>query len=173
MTDGGGEWTAVDASYILQTVKYVAYNAMLMCGLVVDCGKDLNKRQAVAVSVISSFVLALLIFLMLLRFAGENFAGVEMPMLFIAKRGSLFSVFCIIVACGIITSLLAAAFPLAEFGEKNIGDRLVAVAGLFICAYVVSLFGFADILNFTLPLTSAAALVFVVALLFKTLKRKK
>lgn len=169
---GGGEWMEFDASYVLQAVKYVAYNAMLMCGLVTVCGKDLNKKQSVAVSVISASVLALLIFFMLSCFSGQNFAGVEMPMLFLAKRGSLFYVFCIVVACGIITSLLAAAFPLAEWAESKVGDRQVSVVGLFICAYIVSLFGFADILDFTLPITSSAAVVFVICLLFKAKKDK-
>jgi len=55
-----------------------------------------------------------------------------------------------------------------------LGDKHISVAGVFICAYVVSLFGFGKILSFTLPLSSLCAVVFVLFTLIKqVLKNQK
>lgn len=158
----GGAAAEVDFSVMFGSAKYVAYNAMLMCGLLTACGKTLDKKQSVWAAFIASAVLAAMILLVLLCFAGKNFIGVEMPLLYLAKQGKVYFLFAAAVFCGIITSLLAAAFPVVEWGEKKLGDRAVAVAAVFVSAYAVSLFGFADILDFTLPITSLAALAFTV-----------
>ena len=155
---------------VLKVVQYCCFNCMLGCAMLLSCGKNLDSRQRLLSAFISSLILSFLVFI-LLSSAGR--AGGDMPVLTVAKNNGCFVVCATVVFVGIFTSLCSCGYTVVSWLQKRLGDKHISVATVFICAYVVSLFGFGKILSFTLPLSSLCAVVFVFFTLIKQVFNKQ
>ena len=131
------------------------------------CAKKLDQKQFIAVSLISSLILALLVFLIL-----SVIDGGDMPMLQVSKDGGFFVPFVLALFCGVTVSLISCSYTVVKWLNNNSGDNVFLVLSVYICAYVVSLFGFGKILAVVLPVCSVFALLFVFFGVIKLLKNK-
>jgi len=162
------KWELAGVAKVLQ---YCCFNCMLGCAMLLSCGKNLDLRQRLLSAFISSLILSFLVFILL---SSAGTAGGDMPVLTVAKNNGCFVVCATVVFVGIFTSLCSCGYTVVSWLQKRLGDKHISVAGVFICAYVVSLFGFGKILSFTLPLSSLCAVVFVLFTLIKqVLKNQK
>ena len=137
--------------------KYVCYNCVLGGCVFFNCAKTLRKRQLVAVSSISSGVLSLLIFLIL-----SVSGGGEMPMLLVAKNSGLYIPFVIAVFCGLLCALTSCSLTVVKWVYNKSRDKGFSVAVVYMCAYLLSMFGFGKILSVVLPFSCAFSVVFAI-----------
>ena len=154
---------------LFKVIQYVCFNGMLGASVFLSCAKTLSKRQIVCVAFVSALIISLLIFLIL---SVASMDGGDMPMLSVASRRGLFLLYAISMTCGVILSLTSCSYTVAKLVESKTKDRFVSIAIVYTCAYVVSLFGFGQILSFVLPVSSAFALLFVFFVLTKLCKNK-
>lgn len=162
-------WGAVRLQTVFACARYAAYNAALSCGVLNACGKELTEKGAAASAALSSLAIAVMIFCILNCLRGGDFANAEMPLLSLAT-GGVRVVFVAASACAVATSAMSAAYPVVQWAQTKTGDKTVAVACVFICAYVVGLLGFSRILNFVLPVASLFSAIFLAGLVLS--KRK-
>lgn len=153
-----------------KVVQYCCFNCMLGCAMLLSCGKGLGFWQRLSSAFASCVVLSLLVFVVL---SSVGQVEGDMPVLIVAKNNGWLIAYAVVVCFGIFSSLCSCGYAVVSWGQKRCGDKTVAVAGTFICAYVVSLFGFGKILSFTLPLSSSCAVVFVLFALIKQVVKKK
>ena len=157
----------VDVVTFVKVAKYVCFNCMLGASVFLSCSKTLCKKQFVFALLISSFVLSLLIFLIL-----SSIGGGEMPMVEVAKNSGLLAPFVCAVFCGAIVALRSCSLTVVKWVQDKSGDKIFSVVVVYICAYVVSLFGFGKILSVMLPVSSVFALLFVLCGVLKLAKNK-
>ncbi len=155
---------------VARVVQYCCFNCMLGCAMLLSCGKDLGFWQRLSSAFASCAVLSLLVFVVL---SSVGNVGGDMPLLYVAKNNGCLVAYAVIVCFGIFTSLCSCGYTVVTWVQKRCDDKIFAVACVFICAYVVSLFGFGKILSFTLPLSSSCAVVFVLFAFVKQVVKKK
>ena len=153
-----------------KVVQYCCFNCMLGCAMLLSCGKGLGFWQRLSSAFASCVVLSLLVFVVL---SSVGQVGGDMPLLCVAKNNGCLVAYLVIVCFGIFASLCSCGYTVVSWVQKRCGDKIFAVACVFTCAYVVSLFGFGKILSFTLPLSSSCAVVFVLFALIKQVVKKK
>ena len=90
----------------------------------------------------------------------------------VAKNSGLFVPFVCAVFCGVIVALISCSYTVVEWVEDKSGDKFFSVALVYICAYVLSLFGFGKILAIILPVSSAFAMIFVFCGVLTLIKNK-
>ena len=154
---GGVLKTSIDVGGLFGVAKYVCYNCVLGGCVFLNCAKTLCKRQLVAVSAISSGVLSLLIFLIL-----SAIHGGEMPMLLVAKNSGLYIPFVIAVFCGLLCALTSCSLTVVNWVYNKSRDKGFSVAVVYMCAYLLSMFGFGKILSVVLPFSCAFSVLFAI-----------
>lgn len=138
--------------------------------------KSQTKKQQTLSAFIVSVGLSLLIFCYLFSVLkrGTNYAYFDIPILhyIIDHNDKLFLFTCIIVGIGIITTLLSNGFVLHDLSKKLWKrNGFVSFLALFCGAYILSFFGFSNIVEYLYPLIGMVGLVLVVLLII-ALKRK-
>ena len=141
---------------------YVSMNCVIMSGVLLGMGEN-KKTNIFWLSFISSFVLAVLLYLII---SCVNALGgtMTMPMLYYAylvslEMGALMSV---VIYFSIVTTVIACAYPLVEWLTKLTKSKLVAIFTALGAALAASLVGFAGIINYIYPLISIIGVAIII-----------
>lgn len=161
-----------NGSEIFDAIRYVAYNSLLLFFPVFSLGKEMSVRQRGFASLLSALPLAVLAFFILCAVKDEKIFSLAMPLLALAEKSGIFAFFAAALLCGMFTSAVSVALPVADFAEKKAGDRVMGVFCLSVCSYAVSLVGFKNLTSFLLPLSALFSFLLFICVLFCVLKKR-
>lgn len=142
----------------------------------------LTSTQSKKQQTLSAFIVALCLSLLLICYLvsilkrGTNYAYFDIPILhyIIDYNDKLFIFTCIIVGIGIITTLLSNGFVIHDLSKKLWQKNSFVTFLVFFCgAYVLSFFGFSNIVEHLYPLIGLTGLGLIILLIFLIKKQKK
>lgn len=145
-------------------VAYVGMNTFMSSTVFIDLGKDLNKKQALYTSLISSGVLCLFIFFIYSALVASpvEIRDSAVPMLARLKNLKvLYYIFSVIMLFGIVTTLFSAHYPLFCFAQTFPRSK-IANAVVLIAAFAISRFGFYNIVNYLYPFLGASGAIYII-----------
>ena len=140
---------------------YVSMNCVIMSGVLLGIGGE-RKANGFWLSLISSFVLSALLYLIILRVNSVD-SSVTMPLLYYAylvgsETGALMSV---VIYFSIVTTVIACAYPLVEWLTPLLKSKVFALIAVFCSALAVSLVGFSGIVGYVYPLISVLGVLVI------------
>lgn len=140
---------------------YVSMNCVIMSGVLLGIGGE-RKANGFWLSLISSFVLSALLYLIILRVNSVD-SSVTMPLLYYAylvgsETGALMSV---VIYFSIVTTVIACAYPLVEWLTPLLKSKVFASIAVFCSALAVSLVGFSGIVGYVYPLISVLGVLVI------------
>ena len=152
--------------YFSLGICYISYNIVFSTSLIVEKSKDFSKKKSKVNSIIISFILGFLIFLINLALLKGNYNNFysDLPMLNIAFdiHGTVGYLFGFILWLSILTSLISSLYMLVNAFKMN---KYLSCAIFLTLSFILSFFGFSYIINFIYPIQGLIGLVFI----FKTL----
>ena len=160
--------------YLIFAFFYMSYNLTFSNTLIINRGKDFSKKERVIYSIIISLILIILICLINFSILKTfNFSlKSDLPMLILAFNinsiiGYLFG---FILWFSILTSLVSSLYILLETINKN---KFLMSIIILTLAYIISLCGFNNIVNYFYPLQGALGLVFMIKVFMFNVKNKE
>lgn len=152
--------------YLMLGICYISYNIVFSSGLILEKSKNFSKKKSKINSIIISFVLGFLIFIINVTLLNGNYNIFysDLPMLNIAFNinnvvGYLFG---FILWFSILTSLISSLYMLVNAFKIN---KYLSCAIFLTLSFILSFFGFSYIVNFLYPIQGIIGLIFI----FKTL----
>ena len=135
-------------------------------------GPTTSKKQKTVISVIVSLTIfiCLLCYLVSTMERGTDFSYFDLPILnyTITHFDYLYLFACVVIAIGIITTLLSNGFVLYDITKKLCKkNSFVMFLALFCLAYGLSFLGFSVIVEYFYPVLGVIGLILVGALIYK------
>ena len=155
-------------------LSYVALNVFLIQPFLIKIKEEKEVYSPLGVAFISSFILALAIFLFL-GVLSEDCIYCDIPLILLANNNRfLYYLLAIIIFIAIFTTLLAVQFPFCGIINGNDSLTLIFVS---VAAFAISRIGFYKIVDKIYPRMSFIAIVyyaaFIVIYLFFVLKSQR
>lgn len=137
-----------------------------------------SKKQQILSGVIVSVAISSLIicYLFSVLNKGTDYAYFDLPILhfIIEHNDKLFLFTCIIVGIGITTTLLSNGFVVYDTCKKLWNKNgFIIFLSLFCLAYIISHFGFSNIVEFLYPLIGITGLILIITLIYKLKQKNK
>lgn len=161
---------------ILAVFTYVGINILLSGSMLISVGKKYSKTNINVASNFSAIILVLIMFLFNLVLINNNI-NTSMPMLSLSFEinwwWGIITLVCIWFS--IYSSITSVTFVLSNSMFKS-GNCFSGNLIVCVIAYIVSLFGFNNIVEFLYPIIGVVGIVFTIVLAFKlktVLKQKR
>lgn len=154
------------------TITYVCLNMLLSGLILMQIGSNYNKQEIKSSSKVFGGGVAALIVLISLALILSNFGifNSEMPIVALSLNisMSLGIVVSVIVYLAIFTTIVSTVYVTASYLKKYLKNYYLAVAICNVLSFVVSIFGFSNIVRFFYPVMGILGLVLVFVLLIRT-----
>ena len=146
-----------------------------ICAVLSD--KQSKKQKVLSAIIVATSIFSLItcyLFSVLNR--GSNYAYFDLPVLhfIIDHNDKLFLFTCFIVGIGIVTTLLSNGFVIYDTSKK-LWDKngFIIFLSLFCGAYIISFFGFSNIVEFLYPLIGVTGLFLISILIYRLRQKNK
>ncbi len=164
-----GSVTSTYCASVLSAVIYICMNMMLAGTVLTTMGK-LDKKIIVSSCVISSIILGILIFVLILALNSFAYSSaVDMPILYMAKQINplIYALVVIVVVISIFTTMMSAMSGLVSWFELIFKSKIFSCVVVVLGAYIVSNIGFSKVVALLYPLIGVLGVFYaLLALLF-------
>ena len=146
---------------------YIVLNLSLSSVVIASSGEGLIKKQIRWVSLISSLILSVFIFVInFLILCNYDLVSAEMPLLSLASGVMVYLLqFVIIIGC--LTTLLSMVYISSEYSRKLFSNKIMIFVICVILPFSLSLFGFSSIVSYLYPLASFLGIFILFRIFFK------
>ena len=158
-------------NYLLSGLLYCSYNSILLIPVLITL-KNLikNKKQIIAVSIITSIIiisLALIIFLLLVR-VNVDITKLEMPAVYVVSYWlkPLKNFYGIIILGAIFTTAISLGISFLQNTSKNKKSYTHIALIMCITSVIVSKFGFSNLIELLYPIFGYLGLIQIIKLFF-------
>lgn len=163
-----------DILILPKSILYVSLNMYLASGALHQL--KLSTKQAIIASTIASIIIGTLLLALMLAIKSNPSSMLEpMPLLYIAsKLGGAYKILvsCTLILC-IFSSMLIAIHNVVEWLQTIINDRIIAGLIALTCAFIISMLGFQQLVQYLYPIISVVGMVYIggnVVYLFRNAK---
>lgn len=162
-------FNGLNLSTAISPFMYIAMNFSGISFVLVEVGKDMQKDEIVLSSVISSIIIALLLYFLYSSLKKSQFVDFDLPLMELAKAKGKGSYCFFALFFGIITTLITSYHALYTFVEQKFKDKTLTVLSLFFACYSISRMGFSKVVGYLYPVQSVfGAIVFLTAVSKRT-----
>ncbi len=159
-------------NWIIQAVVYCSYNMILVIPVLVGLGKYVkNKRQAIIISIVTSFIifiLAMSIFFLLTRI-NKEISDIQMPAVFaISVEYPRFKgIYGIAILLSIFSTAISIGISFLNNITKNKNSYPQIVSIMCITGVFVSNIGFSNLVKMLFPVFGYLGIIQIIKILFK------
>lgn len=147
----------------ISVILYSCCNIMVSSKVMLNIGKKLDKKNINKVAFISSFILFVIIAFMIISLLNNDNALLfaELPMVYCAFNINYYLGYAYsgVILVSIITTLLSTFYSLKEGLNKKIKSNFYNGILTFLAIFVLSLFGFDNIIRFSYPIIGALGFI--------------
>lgn len=140
---------------IIKGILYANYNCITLIPMLITLKKEIsNKKQIKSISVLSFIILYLLTEIIYISQGKIEINNVEMPMLEVSRRISIYFViiYGIMTGIAIFTSAISAAYSLTNNIKTNEKIKRIIIIVLCITAIPASTLSFSNLVNLAYPI---------------------
>lgn len=141
----------------VKMLLYVGMNVLTLGSAL--CGTEIKKRARVWIAALAAFLITVLMLLetFAIRRYGNGILSFDMPLLAVAQQSGLSIAARIVMALGIFTTLVVCVNVVSEW--LPIKSKLLSLSMVLFVAYVVSRFGFDNIVSVLYPILGVLGLI--------------
>lgn len=151
----------------------VGYIAMNMLGggyIIAGEGKKCGKKERVTVSLLVGIFMTAMLYMILMSV--QNYGQYDMPLLKSAQNVGLNLSACALIYLSIFTTMLSSAKVLFDKMKAKIRSVSITCSILLLCGLLISLIGFANIVDYLYPMSSVLGVIYVAAVIVFLLRLK-
>lgn len=146
-------------------ILYSSCNIMVSSKILISIGSKINEKNAKKLAILCASILGAIIVLIIvaLLINDSSLLFAELPLVFLAFTINEFAgyAYSIIILICIITTLLSTFFSLKENLKNKISNNVLSTIIACLCIFILSLFGFENIVRFSYPIIGALGVVLI------------
>lgn len=152
-------------------LMYVAMNFCLSSEVLSECGSFLTKKQCVISSLITSFVIAIMVSLFINALSKGDFELVAIPLIKMTDgKGNALKIIAIMTLFfAILTTLLSSSFPVYSLWKERTKGKIFPLLLTFLPPLFLSRLGFIKILSAFYPIESYIGIFALISIVSGTL----
>ena len=153
-------------SSVFSVISYVGINLLLSGGILMLAGKQYNKNNNNFGSLVSAVVLAIII--VIFNLAMLLFGNIsQMPMLDYAFNVNYYLGICVLFGIWfcIYSAITSLAYVLSDMLKSKINSNIICNLIVVTISYVISLFGFGEIVTYLYPVIGVVGILFSLLLI--------
>ena len=153
-------------SSVFSVISYVGINLLLSGGILMLAGKQYNKNNNNFGSLVSAVVLAIII--VVFNLAMLLFGNIsQMPMLDYAFNVNYYLGICVLFGIWfcIYSAITSLAYVLSDMLKSKINSNIICNLIVVTISYVISLFGFGEIVTYLYPVIGVVGILFSLLLI--------
>ncbi len=153
-------------SSVFSVISYVGINLLLSGGILMLAGKQYNKKTNNFSSLVSAVVLAIII--VVFNLAMLLFGNIsQMPMLDYAFKVNYYLGICVLLGIWfcIYSAITSLAYVLSDMLKSIINSNIICNLIVVTISYVISLFGFGEIVTYLYPVIGVVGILFSLLLI--------
>lgn len=162
----------IHRNWFISSLLYCSYNSIILIPLLIPLQKHVQKaKENILVTLISGliiFILALSIFLLLTRIP-SNVNSLEMPVLYVIGQyfAQFRTIYAFIILCSIYTTAISIGISFLQNVTQNKKSYIFTAAFICIIGFLVSGFGFSNLVKLIYPIFGYLGLIQIGAI-FRT-----
>lgn len=153
-------------SSVFNAISYVGINLLLSGGILMLAGREYSKKTNNVSALLSSLILAIIIVVFnisMLLFGNIS----QMPMLDYAFNVNYYLGLCVLVGIWfcIYSAITSLAYVLSDIIKPKVSSTIISNLIVVTISYVISMFGFGEIVTYLYPVIGVVGIVFTLMLL--------
>lgn len=153
-------------SSVFSSISYVGINLLLSGGVLMLAGKEYNKKTNNVSALFSSIILSVII--IVFNVAMLLFGNIsQMPMLDYAFKVNYYLGLCVLIGIWfcIYSAITSLAFILSDIIKQKLNSTFISNLIVVTISYVISMFGFGEIVTFMYPVIGVVGIAFTLLLI--------